>query len=153
MVIFEHGQMLRNIFTISAGFWDRFSTFSQSSNFAQNEIFGSRTELPSAFFFSSSDIILYTPGYLRVSWGTLRQFKTKRIEAKFSKTVFSVARPPSLPHLDCSGSTTELHSSLYESFKMSSEAFRNKMIFKLFKKEIFGSDTELPNAVSFLHLA
>ena len=45
----------------------------------------SRSGLPNAFFVSSSDIIVYTPACLQVLWGTLKQFKPKRIEEKFSK--------------------------------------------------------------------
>ena len=66
----------------------------------------SRSGMPNAFFFSSSDIILYTPGYLQMLWGTLRQFKPKRIEEKFSKIVFSVARHWILPRPSCSENTT-----------------------------------------------
>ena len=48
----------------------------------------SRSGIPFYFIQSSYDINLYNPRYLRVSWWTLKKFKTERITRQFSKMIF-----------------------------------------------------------------
>ena len=49
-----------HIYNLETCFRIDFHQFRKFESFHKNEIFGSRTKLPDAFFFSSSDVILYT---------------------------------------------------------------------------------------------
>ena len=66
--------------------------FGISGNFKKTRFSKSCSGLPNALFFSSSDINLYIPRYLRVSWWTTRPSKSKRIVKEISKFKFSVPR-------------------------------------------------------------
>ena len=93
--LFEHPIKQKNVFEILKLVLRSIFKKKIENNFVHKMRFP-KSRIDQLFYFirSSYDIDRYILRYLRVSRGTLRQFKTKRIEETFSKIIFPVARHP-----------------------------------------------------------
>ena len=72
--------MLRNKIKNSKYVFESIWIFGSILKIYKNEIFGSCTELPNSFFFSSYEVIRYIPGYIRVPGGPRDIWRQNKLE-------------------------------------------------------------------------